>query len=67
VCDKRVKGRKRNAFVPMEIDVGAAWEAIARSHRKSVRRLAHFGVSNYSAWKICRDDSGCLEFHMDLQ
>jgi hypothetical protein len=41
----------------MEVCVGATWDAITRSPRKSVWRLAQqIGATVSTAWKICRDD-----------
>jgi hypothetical protein len=40
MCDKRAKGRKCRASARTEGVIGVAWEAVIRSPRKSVRRLA---------------------------
>jgi predicted DNA-binding transcriptional regulator AlpA len=66
VCDKCAKGLKRNASVRME-EVGAAREAVTRSPRKSVRRLAQqIGASTSTAWRVCRDDLSLFPYKMQL-
>jgi hypothetical protein len=53
VCHKRAKGRRSRASVRTEEVVGAAWEAITGSPKKSVRRIEQdIGVPTSTAWQI---------------